>query len=102
MIKLPKSADEILNLFRDQKPWTQYEIENSLPDFQKEDIKYSLRKLNEKGIVVKIPNLKDMRRISYRIATQDEMSEIFELKKIPNIQFYKNLLDSYYKTSLEN
>ncbi|OLS21641.1 MAG: hypothetical protein HeimC2_32710 [Candidatus Heimdallarchaeota archaeon LC_2] len=91
MIKLRKSANEILKLFQDQKQWTQDEIENSLPNFHKDDIKYSLRKLNDKGIVVKIPNLRDMRRVYHRIATQDEFSETFESRKMFNIKFYQSI-----------
>ncbi|OLS27807.1 MAG: hypothetical protein HeimC2_10000 [Candidatus Heimdallarchaeota archaeon LC_2] len=94
MVKLPKPTNEILKLFNNQDSLTPSQINISLPHFERKDIKYALRRLREKGIIVRIPNLFDMRRVYYRVATQDEFSEVAEGLKINEVEFYQSLLDT--------
>jgi Icc-related predicted phosphoesterase len=95
--KLPKSAKEILKLIKNQKTWTQDEIEKNLTNFVKDEIKYALKRLHEFGIVVKIANLSDMRRVYYRIVTEDEFLEIHKISQISDIKFYRAILQKYIK-----
>ena len=94
MVKLPKPTNEILKLFKNQDSLTPSQINTALPNFERKDIKYSLRRLREKGIIVRIPNLFDMRRVYYRVATQDEFSEMSEELKLNEVEFYQSILDS--------
>ncbi len=94
MVKLPKPTNEILKLFKNQESLTPSQINISLPQFERKDIKYALRRLREKGIIVRIPNLFDMRRVYYRVATQDEFTEVSEGLKVNEIEFYQSILDT--------
>lgn len=94
MVKLPKPTNEILKLFKNQDSLTPSQINTSLPVFERKDIKYALRRLREKGIIVRIPNLFDMRRVYYRVATQDEFTEMSEDLKINEVEFYQSILDN--------
>ncbi|OLS24656.1 MAG: hypothetical protein HeimC2_21370 [Candidatus Heimdallarchaeota archaeon LC_2] len=72
----PRYANEILKLFKTQGPLTLGQIKASLPLIEIKNIKYALRYLKNTGIIIRKPNLLDMRRAVYRITTQDEYFEI--------------------------
>ena len=65
-----------------------------MPHFEKKDIKYALRRLREKGIIVRVPNLFDMRRVYYRVATQDEFQEVSVHMKSNEVEFYQAIMDT--------
>ncbi|MDH5644771.1 MAG: hypothetical protein OEZ01_02120, partial [Candidatus Heimdallarchaeota archaeon] len=61
---------------------------------------YAIRRLREKGIVKKIPNLLDMRRVFYRLATYSEiMEENPELNEEETL-ILKTIVDQNYGTTL--
>ena len=76
MRNAPISTNEILELLKTQGPLTVGQIKASLPLIEMKNIKYVLRYLKNKGIIIRKPNLLDMRRAVYRITTQDEYFEI--------------------------
>lgn len=94
MVKLPKPTNEILDLFKEQESLTPNQINTSLPHFERKDIKYALRRLREKGIIVRVPNLFDMRRVYYRVATQDEFQSVSISMKSNEIEFYQAIMDT--------
>ena len=94
MVKLPKPTNEILELFKSQESLTPNQINSALPHFEKKDIKYALRRLREKGIIVRVPNLFDMRRVYYRVATQDEFQEVSISMKSNEVEFYQAIMDT--------
>lgn len=94
LVKLPKPTNEILELFKTQESLTPSQINASLPHFEKKDIKYALRRLREKGIIVRVPNLFDMRRVYYRVATQDEFQSVSVGMKTSEIEFYQAIMDA--------
>ncbi len=75
MIKIPRPTKQILEFIKVQEITTPEQIQRHCIGFNSKDIKYALRRLREKGIIKKIPNLGDMRRVFYRIANVDEFSE---------------------------
>ncbi|MHA2504496.1 MAG: winged helix DNA-binding protein, partial [Candidatus Kariarchaeaceae archaeon] len=57
----------ILKLLADESEnMTPGQIIRKLKQFSKKDVKYSIRRLREKGLIKVIPNLMDMRRVFYR------------------------------------
>ncbi|OLS21644.1 MAG: hypothetical protein HeimC2_32740 [Candidatus Heimdallarchaeota archaeon LC_2] len=94
MYTLSRVTDEVLSLFKNQRPWTQEEISSSLPNSQIKDVKYSLRQLRRKGIITQTPNILDMRRVFYRISTQDEFYESCKNMNSVEIRFYQSILNS--------
>ena len=94
MLKLPKPTNEILDLFKHQESLTPNQINTALPHFDTKDIKYASRRLREKGIIVRVPNLFDMRRVYYRVATQDEFQEVSVSMKSNEIEFYQTIMDT--------
>jgi len=76
MRKAPISTYEILELFKNQVSLTFGQIKASLPKIEIKNIRYALRYLKNKGIIMRKANLLDMRRVFYRIATQDEYFEM--------------------------
>ncbi|OLS27259.1 MAG: hypothetical protein HeimC2_12510, partial [Candidatus Heimdallarchaeota archaeon LC_2] len=76
MRKAPRYTNEILELLKTQGPLTVGQIKASLPLIEMKNIKYALRCLKNKGIIIRKPNLLDMRKAVYRITTQDEYFEI--------------------------
>jgi hypothetical protein len=95
MFKLPQAAYEILTLFNDQKSWKQDEITDALKNFKVKDIKYALKKLKKKGIITRIPNLSDMRRAFYRVATVDEFYDTSKTMKPEEMNYCKQILATY-------
>lgn len=57
---------------------TQEDIKNSLTVDAQKSIRYAIRRLLENGIIFRVPNLLDMRSVSYRLATPSELSQAFE------------------------
>ncbi|MCH8907920.1 MAG: hypothetical protein IH840_12600 [Candidatus Heimdallarchaeota archaeon] len=47
-------------------------LTDKLSNHSKDDIKYRLRRLREKGMIRRRPNVIDMRRVFYRLATLEE------------------------------
>ncbi len=92
MLKLPLPTTQILQLLRQEETMTPKQIQESLPQFTAKDIKYALRRLREKGIIKKIPNLVDMRRVFYRLSTLDEFAESALNLKTIEYNFYLSLL----------
>ena len=93
MVKLPKPTLDILKMFKDQESITPTQIYEKFPQYEKKDIKYALRRIREKGIIVRIPNLFDMRRVYYRIATKDEFLDSASDMKPQEIEFYESLMN---------
>ena len=78
--KLPDPALEIIELFSRHEigTLTQEEIRRALPDATSKSIRYAIRRLLENGIIYRVPNLMDMRSVSYRIASASELAKTFE------------------------
>ncbi|MDH5402486.1 MAG: helix-turn-helix domain-containing protein [Candidatus Heimdallarchaeota archaeon] len=72
--KLPPSAIEILQALSSQDSLTLEEIKEFIDGKTDKTMRYAMRRLLENGIVKRIPNLMDMRSVSYRLATNDELS----------------------------
>jgi len=98
MVKIPKPTLSILKLLRDQDLLTPTQIQRSLPMYQAKDIKYAIRRLREKGIIVKIPDLTDMRKVMYRIATIDEYN--YEKLRPQELEFYKPIIENNYNQEI--
>lgn len=94
MVKLPKPTNEILELFKNQESLTPKQISSALTHFEKKDIKYALRRLREKGIIVRVPNLFDMRRVYYRVATQDEFQAVSVSMNAHEVEFFQAIMDT--------
>lgn len=90
---MPKPTFDILKLFSDEESFTPSQLQEKLPQFEKKDIKYALRRLREKGVIVRIPNLFDMRRVYYRLATHDEFIDQTSELKLNEITFYQSLME---------
>lgn len=56
---------------------TQEEIKNSLSLSSQKSIRYAIRRLLENAIIHRVPNLLDMRSVSYRLATPSELTTAF-------------------------
>ena len=76
IIKAPIYTKEILKLLKNHGSLTLAEIKASFPLIEMKYIRYALRYLKNKGIIMRKPNLLDMRRAIYRITTQDEYFKI--------------------------
>jgi hypothetical protein len=66
---------------------TQEEIRDSLPGVSSKAMRYAIRRLLENNIIFRVPNLLDMRSVSYRLATPDELSQA--LQKLSDRVFAK-------------
>lgn len=97
LIKLPQVTDELLRLFKDKKSLTQTEITKSIPNAELKDIKYALRRLREKGVIKRVPNLKDMRRIYYQVATRDEFIMSSHILTNEEISFFQEILGDLFE-----
>ena len=93
MVKLPRPTLDILRMFKDSESITPSQIYEKFPQYDRKDVKYSLRRIREKGIIVRIPNLFDMRRVYYRIATKDEFLDSSSDLKPSEIEFYEKLMN---------
>ena len=76
--KLPPSAQDIIFLLAKHDSLRLEEIQDMIPDITEKTLRYAMRRLLENGIVKRIPNLLDMRSVSYRIATSNEIAHIVE------------------------
>jgi predicted transcriptional regulator len=56
---------------------TQEDIRSALSISTHKSIRYAIRRLLENGIIYRVANLLDMRSVSYRLATPNELSEAF-------------------------
>ncbi|MHA2092324.1 MAG: winged helix-turn-helix transcriptional regulator [Candidatus Kariarchaeaceae archaeon] len=74
--KLPEPAMEIIQQLCKRDFQTQEEIRNSLPTISSKTMRYAVRRLLENGIIYRVPNLLDMRSVSYRLATADELARV--------------------------
>lgn len=76
--KLPDPAIEIVKQLskHERRTMTPEDIRSTLPISKHKSIRYSLRRLLETGIIYRVANLLDMRSVSYRLATPNELSEI--------------------------
>ncbi|MHA2251421.1 MAG: MarR family transcriptional regulator [Candidatus Kariarchaeaceae archaeon] len=92
MPKIPLPTFQILQMLKADETLTPKQIQIELLDYSPKDIKYALRRLREKGVIKKIPNLVDMRRVFYRLATIDELSESVSLMKLEEYQFYLTII----------
>jgi len=74
--KLPEPALEIVEqLSKDEtQTQTQDEIKEAINASSQKSIRYAIRRLLENGIIYRVPNLMDMRSVSYRLATPSELS----------------------------
>ncbi|MCH8908485.1 MAG: winged helix-turn-helix transcriptional regulator [Candidatus Heimdallarchaeota archaeon] len=68
-IKLPEKAIPLLRYLDEHGPLTQKELINTL-SLPVRTVRYSIRRLLEKGLIKKVPNLKDMRSIFYHISPE--------------------------------
>ncbi len=69
-IRVSSSAWAVLNLLnRKRAPLAVYEIQNELP-FAERTIYFALRQLQDKALIEKHINLKDLREAQYRLATR--------------------------------
>jgi repressor of nif and glnA expression len=78
---LPEPALEIIALLAKENSGSlsSKEISKLLNDaYPNKAIKYALRRLLENKVIYRVPNLLDMRSVYYRLATQDELSKIYE------------------------
>jgi len=76
--KLPPSASEIIFLLAKHDSLRLEEIQEMIPDITEKTLRYAMRRLLENDVVKRIPNLLDMRSVSYRIATPNEIAHIVE------------------------
>lgn len=74
--KLPPAAEEIIFLLARHDSLRLEDIQEMIPELSEKTLRYAMRRLLENGVVKRIPNLLDMRSVSYRIATPDEFSKV--------------------------
>lgn len=77
--KLPEPALEIVEQLskHEYQTMTQDDIRTSLSISSQKSIRYAIRRLLENGIIYRVANLMDMRSVSYRLATPNELSGAF-------------------------
>ncbi|MHA2028507.1 MAG: hypothetical protein ACW99A_07725 [Candidatus Kariarchaeaceae archaeon] len=77
--KLPDPAIEIVEQLskHEYQTMTQEDIRSALSISTHKSIRYAIRRLLENGIIYRVANLLDMRSVSYRLATPNELSEAF-------------------------
>jgi len=76
--KLPPAAEEIIYLLAKHDSLRLEDIMDMIPDLSEKTLRYAMRRLLENGVVKRIPNLLDMRSVSYRIATPDEIADVLQ------------------------
>ncbi len=74
--KLPPAAEDIIFLLARHESLKLEEIQEMIPELSEKTLRYAMRRLFENEVVKRIPNLLDMRSVSYRIATPDEFSKV--------------------------
>lgn len=68
-IRLPEKALPLLRHLEAQGPRTQRELIEAL-NLPTRTVRYSIRRLMERGLITKVPNLKDMRSVFYHISPE--------------------------------
>ncbi|MDH5403603.1 MAG: winged helix-turn-helix transcriptional regulator [Candidatus Heimdallarchaeota archaeon] len=68
-IRLPEKAIPLLRYLEANGPKTQRELIESL-NLPTRTVRYSIRRLLERGLIKKVPNLKDMRSVFYHISPE--------------------------------
>lgn len=68
-IRLPIKAIPLLRYLEEHGPKTQKELIEIL-NLPVRTVRYSIRRLLERGLIRKVPNLKDMRSVFYHIAPE--------------------------------
>lgn len=86
---------KIMRLLGENETMTPGDIIKSLPQYTKKDVKYSIRRLREKGLIKVIPNLLDMRRVFYRLASPDEIKPKSNIKEQELNEFLSIVGSSY-------
>ncbi len=66
-IRLPEKAIPLLRYLEQHGPKTQKEVINAL-NLPIRTVRYSIRRLLERGLIRKVPNLRDMRSVFYHIS----------------------------------
>ncbi|OLS25011.1 MAG: hypothetical protein HeimC2_20660 [Candidatus Heimdallarchaeota archaeon LC_2] len=77
--KLPEPALEIVEKLTQHEfqILSQEDIRNALSISSQKSIRYAIRRLLENGIIYRVANLMDMRSVSYRLATPNELTDAF-------------------------
>lgn len=78
---------------------TPSQIIKRLPKYNKKDIKYSIRRLREKGLIRVIPNLLDMRRVFYRLSTAEEIDVNTNRIKDIEMKVFRELGQNFSSTA---
>ena len=74
---LPTPALEILDLLANESIVSSKDIEVHFSNvYERNTIKYAIRRLLKSKLIYRVPNLLDMRSVFYRIATQNEILHI--------------------------
>lgn len=68
-VRLPEKAIPLLRYLEDNGPRTQRELIEAL-DLPTRTVRYSIRRLLERDLIRKVPNLKDMRSVFYHISPE--------------------------------
>jgi DNA-binding MarR family transcriptional regulator len=68
-VKLPVKAIPLLRYLEANGPKTQKELIETL-NLPVRTVRYSIRRLLERGLIRKVPNLKDMRSVFYHISPE--------------------------------
>lgn len=92
MAKIPLPTLQILQMLKQEETLTPKHIQEKLPEYSPKDIKYALRRLREKSIIKRIPNLIDMRRVFYRLSTVDEFNYSLSVLKPGEYNFYLSII----------
>ncbi|MHA2252961.1 MAG: winged helix DNA-binding protein [Candidatus Kariarchaeaceae archaeon] len=66
-VKLPEKAIPLLKFLEVNGPKTQRDLIDTL-SLPTRTVRYSIRRLLERGLIKKVPNLKDMRSVFYHIS----------------------------------
>ena len=76
--KLPPAAEDIIFLLAKHDSLRLEEIQDMIPGVTEKSLRYAMRRLLENDIVKRIPNLLDMRSVSYRIASSNEIANVVD------------------------
>ncbi|MHA2098602.1 MAG: winged helix DNA-binding protein [Candidatus Kariarchaeaceae archaeon] len=68
-VRLPEKAIPLLRFLEEHGPKTQRELIEAL-NLPTRTVRYSIRRLLERGLIMKVPNLKDMRSVFYHISPE--------------------------------
>ncbi len=85
-LRLPKGSIDIIKALENRGGLTQIQLIDTLNDKKPRAIRYTIRTLLEKGLIIKRPNFEDMR--SSIIYINDKMQDfIFKLLRINEINY---------------